>query len=132
MNYTVLSASYANADHTAALILTEEAGAVLISHVDTPDLWADLESYPVADYDPPVEPFPAVVTAAQAKIALFNAGLLDQVKAVVAGYPYEVVRIFFSDAGVWERGNPYVQALGIEIGLTEEQMDDLFMSASRL
>lgn len=85
-------------------------------------------------YDPPPTPapFPSVVSAAQAKIALFKAGLLDQVKAVVAAHPYEIVRIWYGDANDWERGNPYVQALGAEIGLTAEQMDELFIAASKV
>lgn len=91
--------------------------------------WADGE---VAPYEPPpVEPpFPSVVSASQAKIALFNAGYLDDVEAVVAAHPYRIVQIWFTDANTWERGNPYVQAIGAEIGLTDEQMDELFIAAS--
>lgn len=39
MTYTILSATYANDDHTAAVILTEESGVVAASEVDTPELW---------------------------------------------------------------------------------------------
>ncbi len=92
------------------------------------------ENGTVVPYEPPpVEPpFPSTVTAAQAKIALHNAGLLEQVKAVVAAHPYEIVRIWYGDANDWERGNAYVQALGVEIGLTDEQMDSLFIAASKI
>lgn len=38
--YTIQSAQYANAEHTAAVIQTEEAGSVLLGEVDTPDEWA--------------------------------------------------------------------------------------------
>lgn len=40
MTYTILSAQFANADNTAAVLMTEEAAAVLISEADTPDAWA--------------------------------------------------------------------------------------------
>jgi hypothetical protein len=42
MNYTILGANYANAEGTAAILATAEAGAVLASPVDTPDLWAQM------------------------------------------------------------------------------------------
>lgn len=114
-------------------------GAVRI----TDEQWRDLLNHQgfrrwdgadVVAYDPPTpaEPFPSVVTSAQAKIALYSAGLLDQVKAVVAAHPYEVVRLWYDNAGTWERGNPYVQALGVEIGLTDEQIDDLFIAANKI
>lgn len=72
---------------------------------------------------------PASVSSAQAKIALARNGLYDQVKTIVAAYPLEV-QLWFSDAGVWERYNPYVMGIGIELGLTEAQIDNLFVQAS--
>ena len=42
MTYTILSAKFANPEHTAAVIETEEAGAVLVSAADTPELWAEM------------------------------------------------------------------------------------------
>lgn len=59
MAYTILSAEYANPDHTAAVIMTKEAAAVLISSVDTPDEWAAMLKWgkPSAYVEPePVEP----------------------------------------------------------------------------
>lgn len=133
MSYTILSAQYSNAFNTAAILRTIEAGDVAASESDTPELWARLMAWGVPTaYAPPAEPFPVTVTAAQAKIALYNAGLLDQVRAAVQAHPYELVRLWYENAGVWERGNPYVQALGVEIGLTDEQIDELFIAASRI
>lgn len=42
MSYTILSAKYANAENTAAVLQTVEAGAVLVSQRDTPALWAQM------------------------------------------------------------------------------------------
>src|SRR5947208_2099154 len=39
---TILSARYANAEHTAAVIQTVENGAVAISECDTPALWSQI------------------------------------------------------------------------------------------
>ena len=58
MTYTILSAAFANAEHTAITIITQEAGAVSISEVDRPDLWAlaqeNAKATPIADYQAPV------------------------------------------------------------------------------
>jgi hypothetical protein len=42
VSYTILSAKYANPEHTCAILVTEEAGAVIASEADTPDLWAQM------------------------------------------------------------------------------------------
>lgn len=42
MTYTILSATYANPDSTAAVLKTEEAGDVIASQADTPELWAQM------------------------------------------------------------------------------------------
>lgn len=78
------------------------------------------------------ETFVTSVTAAQAKIALYHAGLLNAVEAAVARHPYPPVRIWYTDAREWERGFSYVQALGLEMGLTDAQMDALFLAASKI
>ena len=133
MTYTVLSASYANEDNTAAVVMTEEAAAVAASMADTPDLWAAMLAWGTPDaYVEPPAPLPSVVSASQAKIALYNAGLLEQVKTLVGAHPYEPVRIWYADANQWERGHVYVQALGAELGLTAENIDALFQAASLL
>ena len=85
-------------------------------------------------FSPPLLPpeVPSVVSASQAKIALYNAGMLDQVKALVGAHPYEPVRIWYADANQGERGHAYVQALGAELGLTSDDIDALFQAASLL
>lgn len=39
---TIISAQWANAEHTAAIVMTVEAGAVALSSADTPTDWAAL------------------------------------------------------------------------------------------
>ena len=114
-------------------------GGVLISEAD----WQEFITYQglrkwvdgaVVPYDPPVvpDPLPTVVTASQAKIALLNAGVLDAVEAMVMAHPYRPVRIWYADANQWERGHAYVQALGAELGLSDTDIDNLFVAASFL
>lgn len=77
MTYTIISAAYANQEHTAAVLQTEEAGAVLISDRDTPDLWQQMLAWaltveggsePVPTAYTPANPFPALKPALQADL----------------------------------------------------------------
>lgn len=57
MTYTILSAQYADPDNTAVVLQTEEAGAVVVSLVDAPDLWEELQAWGTPDaYVPPPPP----------------------------------------------------------------------------
>ncbi|PIK74807.1 hypothetical protein [Methylobacterium frigidaeris] len=71
------------------------------------------------------------VSSAQAKIQLARAGLLPAVKSAVAAAGTEV-EIWFSDARTWQRGNPYVAALGAALGLSAGEIDDLFRQAAAI
>lgn len=54
MTYTILSANYANADRTCAVIQTKEAAAVLVSKQDHPELWATRKTWGnIAEYVAP-------------------------------------------------------------------------------
>lgn len=77
-----------------------------------------------------VPPPPNSVSAAQAKLALYNAGLLPDVEAAAAVYP--PMQIFYANANEWHRVHPYVQGLAAELGLTDAQVDDLFRAAALL
>ena len=92
------------------------------------------ENGEVVEYTPPPpEPvIPSIVSASQAKIALFNAGLLDDVEAMAVAHPYRPVRIWYSSANEWQRLHPYVQALGAELGLTGERINALFAEAATI
>lgn len=79
-----------------------------------------------------VPPAPDVVTAAQAKVALWGAGLLDRVTQTASTVEYMPMRLYFENATEWHRGNAYVQALGAELGLDSDTIDDLFRAASKL
>lgn len=71
MTYTALSAQYANAEHTSAIILTKEAGAVAISERDTPELWEKvLAALSPSPYQHPAPPTPTFL--AQDMLALLT------------------------------------------------------------
>lgn len=75
-------------------------------------------------------PVPSSVSAAQACLILEDDGLLAQVETIVAAMP-KVVQIWFARANTWERFNPYVMGIGLELDLTDEALDDKFRRAAR-
>ena len=83
---------------------------------------------------PPIEaPVSSIrpIAATNARIVLLRRGLLDDVEALIAKYPREV-QIWFSHAQNWERGNPYIAGLSLELGLSDEDIDALFTEAAIL
>lgn len=83
-----------------------------------------------------VVPPPAVphsVTMRQARLALLGAELLDDVESALSaleGPQGQAARIEWEYSQEVHRGKPFVQMLGAAIGLTEEQIDQLFIAAS--
>ena len=89
-----------------------------------------LEEKPVA---PVVEPsVPAVVTVRQAKLALLQAGLLDDVEAAIAASADRAVQIEWEYATEFLRDWPALLAMQPALGLTDTQIDDLFRRAATL
>lgn len=68
------------------------------------------------------------ITRAQGRLTLHRAGLLEQAEAVISGADIEA-RIWYEDAQHWERDHPVVIAMGAAMGLTPEQIDQLFLAA---
>jgi hypothetical protein len=83
----------------------------------------------IEPYVEPPEPVPQVVSMFQARAALINAGLYDTVDAAMqqAG---GVNLIAWEYATEVRRDSPLVQAMAAELGLTNEQVDNLFRQAA--
>ena len=75
---------------------------------------------------------PKEISKAQALQALDDAGLYDSVVATISNHDVRRVKIWFDSANYWERYHPYIQMFGPEFDLTEDQIDDLFIAASKL
>lgn len=83
----------------------------------------------------PPDAVPDQVSPAQAEIALFkrdNGALLAQVNALIEAYPYEPVRIWWRKATYISRTHPYLEALALELGLSDPVVDELFIAAAKL
>jgi hypothetical protein len=128
MSYTILNARYVNAENTAAIISTAEAGDVLVSQADTPELWAQLGE--IAAFDPA----PVVVSAVtrfQAIAALQMAGYLPQVEAMMADPATPVLaRLAWDNALEFKRTSPTVLSMGAALGLDDAALDALFLAAA--
>ncbi|MFM6959548.1 MAG: hypothetical protein ACKOW0_00795 [Schleiferiaceae bacterium] len=94
---------------------------------------------PVAEYvAPPPMPtaVPKVVTRAQGKAALLQAGLwspvLLYVNAIEDGTQRSLAEVAVNDTTHWERSSPFLNAAAQALGLSSEQMDQLFTTASQI
>lgn len=78
---------------------------------------------------------PTVVTMRQARLALFNAGLLPTVNVAIESMPGtagEAARIEWEYAATVDRNSPLVAGLIAALSLTTEQLDSLFTQAASL
>lgn len=92
--------------------------------------WFDSEGEALAFFSGS-PPAPKSVSIAQAKLALLAAGLLDKVDTAVANADRSV-QIVWEYATRVERNSPLIDAMQGAVGLSDEQIDALFLEASRL
>lgn len=80
-------------------------------------------------------PVPQSVTMRQARQAMLYAGILVQVDSLIAAMPGEEgesARIDWNHARDVKRDWPLIGALGPQVGLNEQQIDDLFIYAATI
>lgn len=76
---------------------------------------------------------PQVVTRFQARAALHLAGLLPQVEALMTDPGTDALaRLAWTDAQEFRRQSPTVLAMAGALGLTEQQLDNLFTTANAI
>lgn len=79
---------------------------------------------------------PQMVSRAQGKVALIQAGLWAQVLSFVAAIddPLQkaVAEVALHDTSEWRRDSPFLAQAGAALGLTAEQLDDLFVAAAQV
>ncbi|WP_211226433.1 hypothetical protein [Azonexus hydrophilus] len=69
------------------------------------------------------------VSRFQARAALFQAGLLEDIETFIASSEDRFIKIAWEDAAVFKRNSPTVLSLQSVLNLTDEQLDDLFRFA---
>lgn len=96
------------------------------------DLWDGVSFIPA---QPEPAKVPQSVTMRQARLALLQAGKLSTVNAAIAamgGAQGEAARIEWEFSNEVQRGQPLVAALAPVLGMTSEQLDQLFITAAGL
>lgn len=84
-------------------------------------------------YTPPPTPIPQSVTRFQALATLAAGGYLDTVHTYIDALPrINIQRLAFENATDWERTSPTVNALATMLGLTDTEVDDLFVAAAQV
>lgn len=87
----------------------------------------------VEPYTPPPPPIPQTVTRFQARVALVQAGHFDTIDTYIATLPKtDVKRLAWEDAAEWERASPTLNFLANMLGLTDTDVDALFILASSI
>lgn len=72
-----------------------------------------------------------IVTRFQAKAVLMQQGLLEQVEAIVEGSADPLVKLAWHEAG-FERLSPFIAGLAVELGLSDADVDSLFIAAKQV
>lgn len=85
--------------------------------------WPDENNLPVI--------VPAQVTRRQAKQAMNAAGLLGAVETYMETAPIEH-QIEWAEASIFKRNDPLIAGLSATLGLTDEQLDQLFITADSI
>lgn len=79
---------------------------------------------------------PTVVTRAQGKAALIQAGLWPQVQTYVDAIEdptqQALARVALEDTTEWRRDSPLLATAASALGLTDEDLDDLFEAAAEI
>lgn len=78
----------------------------------------------------PVVEVPQSVTPRQARLALLQATLLDEVELLLAND--KAMKIWWEYSLDIERNHEYIVMMGMALGLTATQLDDLFVLATTL
>ena len=97
------------------------------------DLIAEVEATYVPPEPQPI-PVPQQITRAQGKAALIMQGLwgavLDYVASIQDPTQRALAEVALNDALTWERSSPFLNVAAEGMGMTDEQLDALFIQAA--
>jgi hypothetical protein len=106
------------------------------------DNWVQSDSAAIGDlYDgtsftkppAPPTPIPQTVSRFQARAALYQAGLLDQVETLMSDPATDMMaKLAWADAQEFKRTSPTIATMAAELGLSDTDLDDLFTQAAQI
>lgn len=92
---------------------------------------SDQEAQEIIDAMQSVSNVPPAVTRFQARAALHLAGLLDQVELLMSQESTPALaKLAWTDAQEFKRASPTVATMSAALGLSEEEVDQLFIVAA--
>ena len=98
--------------------------------------WRDGAAALITAPEPEPPTVPAVVSRAKGKVVLIQAGLWQSVLDYVAAIPDPAHRalaeVALHDTQEWSRDSPFMAAISSALGVTEEQMDQLFIATQEV
>lgn len=84
-------------------------------------------------YVPPPPPIPTTVTRFQALATLAAGGYLPTIRTYINTLDQDnITRLAWESATEWERASPTLAALATMLGLTDTEVDDLFIAAAQV
>ena len=134
MTYT--NASYANAENTTIRVDISGATSFVPCDPANTDYARIMElvaagELTIAAYVPPPAPPVTQVTMRQARLALLAADLLDDVEAMMTQAD-RAVQIEWEYATVVDRASPLVASISSSLGLSNAEIDALFVNAAKM
>ena len=97
--------------------------------------WVMMEYVAPPPPPPPVVYVPPAITMRQARLTLLAAGLLDDVEAAINALPEpqkSAAKIEWEYSNEVQRHNGFVSALAPALGLSEAQLDTMFIQGSQI
>lgn len=131
MTYNISAAWFANEDHTAAVIVTENGKHILTSQVDTPDVWGDVIAFGPTPFKPNIDA-PVSVPMWKVKAALAMAGKLSAANAAVSASGNDVVMLAWEYASEISRNSDALRMMASALKLSDDEVDQLFIAASKI
>lgn len=103
------------------------ADGVTFDPTITPEVRSKVESV-ITNHDPARQVVTHAVecTPAQGLMALYQTGHYDAYNKAIEDATYVPLRIYAQSATKWELNNPYIMAMQMELGLSDDQAQALF------
>lgn len=90
----------------------------------------------ISNYNPPPSPpvqVPYTVTPFQAKAAMLQAGIYQSVLDIIDNpSTSELTKLAWNNVTEFTRDSPLLNGIAATLGLTQEQVDELFITASQI
>ena len=127
----------ANIPKDAVEISDDNYKALLEGQANGKEIVPNENGYPIlVDRPDPKTLIPNSVTIRQAKLALLDADLLDKIDEAIEAIPdakqKAKAKIEWEYAQTVERDSELTKLIAYNLGLSDEQLDDLFLKASEL